>query len=77
MFDKKPKEVTLAIGQVTEIGGYTIAYLGKLNASTCVFTCPGWTSSRIYVPIDGTFYSGTKVKILKNTNENVTLGWEG
>lgn len=78
MFDKSLKQLTLGIGQHETICGYIIGFMGKINTSTCVFNCPGWSTQQIYVPIDGVFYSGnTKVKILKITDQDVTLGWEG
>lgn len=77
MFDKEPKQVTLGIAQDIQIDGWCIAYLGKRDAGTCVFTCPA-RKNQIYVPIDGVFYSGgTKIKIVKVTDQDVTLGWEG
>jgi hypothetical protein len=78
MFDKKPKQVTLCIGQSTEIGGYYIYFMGKLH-DTLVFNCPDWSTQQLYIPLDGIyFYSGnTKIEIIKATDNDVTLGWVG
>jgi hypothetical protein len=79
MFDKKgPKQVTLCIGQLCDIGGYTIAFMGKMH-DTLIFNCPGWTGQQLYISYNTTyFYAGNKkVTIIKATENDVTLGWEG
>jgi hypothetical protein len=77
MFDKKPKQVTLHIGQTTTLGGYLFKYYGKspCNDKVNVFSSDGWNTPT-YVPDGCTFYTGgQKVKILESTSDSVTLGW--